>query len=459
MQANYRPSRYLIFRARVTAQLATIRCSIRNRASQERQKYNTLPMNSSQPRRILIAPRMWGAVWLFGRGRPALGATHSHAPRSTELLIPTQDLCSSRLLYATAGASGHDMPGHAECAARASAILDSLEANHLTGYHSSQIMELGGYAPADASILAPVHDRRYLAALQRASEAARDVAYSIVEPAPTYVTQTTYTDVLRAAGAVIALVDHVIAAASFHHQNKHDASGTPAAFALCRPPGHHAVPTGGMGFCLLNNVAVAARHAQHAHGLQRIAIVDFDVHHGNGTQDAFYADPSVLFISTHQSGSYPNTGKVDEVGAADGEGTTINVPLPGGAGHEAALAAYEEVIGPALSRFQPELLLVSAGYDAHWKDPLAGLQYRSTTYHALTQRLRASADELCQGRIVFLLEGGYDLQALGESVASTFAGILGMDPIDSLKDPGVLLDEPLDKVKSALTEVQSIHGL
>jgi acetoin utilization deacetylase AcuC-like enzyme len=214
-----------------------------------------------------------------------------------------------------------------------------------------------------------------------------------------------------------------------------------------------------MGFCLLNNVAVAARHAQHAHGLQRIAIVDFDVHHGNGTQDAFYADPSVLFISTHQSGSYPNTGKIDEVGVSDGEGTTINIPLPGGAGHEAALATYDEIIAPALHRFQPELLLVSAGYDAHWRDPLAGLQYRSSTYTALTRRLKSSAEELCQGRIVFLLEGGYDLQALGESVASTFAGLLNRDPIDSLKDPGILQAEPLDKVKVALAEVQSIHGL
>ncbi len=182
------------------------------------------------------------------------------------------------------------------------------------------------------------------------------------------------------------------------------------------------------------------------------------MHHGNGTQDVFWTDPDVLFVSTHQKGSYPNTGKAEEAGGEGGEGATINVPLPGESGHAAALDAFDEVVGPAIRRFDPDMLIVSAGYDAHWRDPLAGLSFRSATFHELARRVKALADEVCGGRVVFLLEGGYDLEALGESVASTVAALVGEGVIDST-DPSILREEPDDKVREVLKEARRIHGL
>ena len=176
----------------------------------------------------------------------------------------------------------------------------------------------------------------------------------------------------------------------------------------------------------------------------------------------FYNDPSVLFVSTHHAGGYPYTGKIGEIGGGGegsaGEGSSINIPLPGDSGHRAAIAAFEDVVGPALRRFAPEIILVSAGFDSHWKDPVGGLQYRSGTFYELAVRLKQLAKAVCGGRLVFLLEGGYDLEALGESVASTFSGILDGRVIDGI-DPGLLRDEPVDKVKAVLEECRRIHGL
>jgi len=381
-------------------------------------------------------------------------------PSEVELEIPLKELTSSSVIFAVAGSPGHDLLGHAECAARVPAILEALETHRIN--QNPRIIQLPEWYLASPEEIAPVHLPKYITALERTSENARDVANVIVDPAPTYVTQTTYRDTLNAAGAAMSLVDHVVAASLHQKDNKKDGAGSevPVGFSICRPPGHHAVPTNGMGFCLLNNAAIAAKHAQQVHGLKKIAIYDFDVHHGNGTEDVFTSDPSVLFISTHQSGSYPNTGKAEFVGKDDGEGASINIPLPGDAGHSAALAAFDELVGPALKRFNPEMIICSAGYDAHWDDQLAGLQFRSGTYHALATKIKALAREIdsCGGRVVFLLEGGYNLRALGESVASTFNGILGDKVIDSI-DPFLLRDEPAEKVKSALLKSRRIHGL
>jgi acetoin utilization deacetylase AcuC-like enzyme len=190
------------------------------------------------------------------------------------------------------------------------------------------------------------------------------------------------------------------------------------AFAAVRPPGHHAEPDRSMGFCLFGNVAIAARYLQRRHGVGHVAIVDFDVHHGNGTQAAFEDDPSVLFISIHQHPStcYPGSGHDWEVGEAAGRGSTLNIPLMPGSGDAEYLAAFESKVIPKLDHFKPEILLISAGFDAHQDDPLANMEVSEMGFEAMTRLLVAAADVHCQGRVISALEGGYHLRALGRSV-------------------------------------------
>ena len=196
-----------------------------------------------------------------------------------------------------------------------------------------------------------------------------------------------------------------------------------------------------------------------AHGLGKVLIFDFDVHHGNGTNDIFRDDPSVLFISAHEDGSYPGTGKMSDVGDGDGVGATVNLPLPPGSGDAAALAAFDEIVAPAAARFRPDIVLVSAGYDAHWRDPLAGLNYRTGTYHRLSARLKALADELCGGRCVFLLEGGYDLTGLSEGVTDSFRALLGEASGEATGQIPGLTEAPEEKVRKVLAEAKAVHQL
>ncbi len=195
-------------------------------------------------------------------------------------------------------------------------------------------------------------------------------------------------------------------------------------FALLRPPGHHAVPSRSMGFCLLNNVALAASAALDA-GLSRVAIVDWDVHHGNGTQDAFYADPRVLFCSLHQYPFYPGTGAPHEIGRGPGTGFTCNVALPAGCGPETYGAAFRELLLPMLTSYAPELVLVSAGFDAHARDPLASMRLDSASYGAMAGSLLELAQSLGHGRVGFVLEGGYDLAALADGTAAVARSLRG----------------------------------
>ncbi len=196
-----------------------------------------------------------------------------------------------------------------------------------------------------------------------------------------------------------------------------------SAFALVRPPGHHAEAAQAMGFCLFNNIAVTARALQRDAGLERIAIVDWDVHHGQGTQHHFEAERDTLFVSLHQFPLYPGTGAVAESGRDAGLGTTVNAPLPAGCGDPEYLALFGRVVVPILEAFRPEMILVSAGFDAHERDPLAGMCVTSDGFRAMAAELRAAADRLCDGRLMLLLEGGYDLTALAESVAAV-TGVL-----------------------------------
>ncbi|CAI8022927.1 Probable deacetylase AF_0130, partial [Geodia barretti] len=196
------------------------------------------------------------------------------------------------------------------------------------------------------------------------------------------------------------------------------ASSVSNAFALVRPPGHHATPNRSMGFCLFNNVAIAARYLQREHGVGRVAIIDWDVHHGNGTQDIFYDDPSVFFFSAHQVPLYPGTGMANETGTGDAVGTTLNIPMRPGSEPSDYIEAFQNTLKPALLDFSPDFLIISAGFDAHCLDPLAAINMTADGFASLTDILCEIAAETCEGRLISALEGGYDLKGLSESVVA-----------------------------------------
>lgn len=199
------------------------------------------------------------------------------------------------------------------------------------------------------------------------------------------------------------------------------------AFCLVRPPGHHATVNRGMGFCLFNNNAITARYAMSEFGLERIFILDWDAHHGNGLQDIFYEDKRVLYISLHQYPHYPGTGGSGEVGLGDGEGYTVNFPLPAHSGEEVYLAAFDQVIMPIARQFEPQLVLISAGYDGHFNDPLCSMLLGAAAYEAMAERLKELADGSCSGRIMAALEGGYDIIGIASAITNTIAVLADED--------------------------------
>ncbi|MGH7822600.1 MAG: histone deacetylase family protein [Candidatus Binatia bacterium] len=227
----------------------------------------------------------------------------------------------------------------------------------------------------------------------------------------------------RAAGGVLALVDAVVSGEATN------------GFAFVRPPGHHAEAVRPMGFCLFNNVAIAAAHLRAHHGLGRVLVVDWDVHHGNGTQHSFYRDPSVLFVSSHQYPFYPGTGSVREVGEGEGEGFTLNLPFPGGYGDREYVEAYLDIVEPVARQFRPELILVSAGFDAHRRDPLAGMEVSEDGFRLLARTVLRVAHEVCDDRVVAVLEGGYDLVGLTRSVGAVLDEMTGARLEDPVAPP------------------------
>jgi acetoin utilization deacetylase AcuC-like enzyme len=252
---------------------------------------------------------------------------------------------------------------------------------------------------ADLDTTRYVHTNRYVDGL----EAARpDAGVVYLDGGDTVMEPSTWEVVLRGVGATVQAVDKVL---DGEVQN---------AFVACRPPGHHAETERAMGFCLFNNISIGARHAQLKHGLMRVAIVDFDVHHGNGTQQIFYSDSSVLYASTHQMPLFPGTGATDETGV----GNIFNSPLASGDGGAELREAFEDRILPAVDKFRPELIIVSAGFDAHERDPLGSLQMTADDFAWVTRELMKSAERNCGGRLVAVLEGGYDLQGLADSVSA-----------------------------------------
>jgi acetoin utilization deacetylase AcuC-like enzyme len=223
-------------------------------------------------------------------------------------------------------------------------------------------------------------------------------------------------------------------------------------FALVRPPGHHALRNRAMGFCLFNTMAVGAEYLKRTHGAKRILIMDWDVHHGNGTQDAFYEDPAVLFISTHQFPFYPGSGAVSEVGLGAGEGYTINVPLPAGCADAEYLQVFEQVVVPAAEKFAPEWILVSAGFDPHRRDPLGGMGVTEAGFSAMAQKLLMLAERFTDARIAFLLEGGYDLAGLRDSVAAV------LDAMQQKRDYQCeTLDITQSRIQPLLRRIVQVH--
>jgi acetoin utilization deacetylase AcuC-like enzyme len=284
--------------------------------------------------------------------------------------------------------------GHPECPDRLRAVMAALD-------HPDFVSLLREEAPlASVAQLCLVHPASYVDAILGLQPPEGDV---LALDSDTFMSAGSADAARRAAGGVIAGVDAVME------------GWADAAFAAVRPPGHHAEPAQAMGFCLFASVAVAAQHARQRWGLRRVAVVDFDVHHGNGTQDIFASDGDLLYISSHQYPCYPGTGAQNERGSA---GNIVNMPLPPGSASAAFREAWEYIGLPALQAFQPELLLISAGFDAHKMDPLAQLRLETQDFGWITDRLLGVADIVCPGRVVSALEGGYDLHALAASAAT-----------------------------------------
>jgi acetoin utilization deacetylase AcuC-like enzyme len=297
------------------------------------------------------------------------------------------------LLYTHPACLEHD-PGrhHPESPARLRAVLDALADPQFARLERREAPE------ATLEDLLRVHPRQHV---ERILRAVPKSGYAGID-ADTILSPASGEAALRAAGAVVAAVDAVVRRESNN------------AFCAVRPPGHHAEPARAMGFCLFNNIAVGALRAREAHGLDRVAVIDFDVHHGNGTQEAFQADGSLFYASTHQSPLYPGTGAASETGV----GNIVNVPLRPMSGSSQFRRGVSERILPALDAFRPELVLISAGFDGHKSDPLAHLLLEEADYTWITEQLLDIADRHAGGRLVSTLEGGYDLAALGASVAA-----------------------------------------
>jgi acetoin utilization deacetylase AcuC-like enzyme len=329
----------------------------------------------------------------------------------------------------------HNLHSHPENARRLEHILSVLE-------KEAMLPRLLPLKPRPATIeeLQRVHTSGHIERVRRVAQSGG----GNLDP-DTYASPRSFDAALMAAGGLIRAVEAVLAGEITN------------GFALVRPPGHHATPTRAMGFCLFNNIAVAARAALASGQVDRIFIADFDVHHGNGTQDIFGDDPAVFYFSTHQYPHYPGTGHWNETGHGDGKSTLLNVPLPPYVGNAGYAQVFAELAWPLAERFQPDLILVSAGYDAHWSDPLAQMNLSLTGYAWLERELVSMAEQLCKGRIVWTLEGGYQLDVLAYGVLNSFYAMLGEDTIADPLGPSPYPEHPIDTLIASLKNVHNLN--
>ena len=337
-------------------------------------------------------------------------------------------------VYTHATCLEHASPGHPERPERLSAAVDAVRSLGLN-------VDWPEVWPADASTIALAHSRRHV---QQIEDLANHGG-GWLDP-DTFVVAASYKAAAYATGATVQAISDVVRGVQ------------PNGLVLVRPPGHHATRERSMGFCLFNNVAVAAEWGRNELCVRRTAIVDIDVHHGNGTQELFYDRGDVLYCSAHQFPYYPGTGSLLEMGSGAGAGATINLPLMAGCGDSSYLAAADQVLIPALRRFRPECVFVSLGLDAHWADPLAGMRLSVRGYCQLLEQLLYAADDLCDGRAVFVLEGGYDLEVLRCGVPSAAALLAGGSPPADSLGPAIGGSEPA-RIAELLAAARSLHGL
>ena len=328
----------------------------------------------------------------------------------------------------------HGPPGHPENAQRLETIVERLGASSQWG----QLHHLE-FGPATVEQVSWVHDPHYVEYVRRLSQSGGGA----LDP-ETEATEQTYAAAMLAAGGCIRATEALMK------------GQVEAALCLVRPPGHHAAVGQARGFCFFNNIAIATEAARRG-GASRVAIVDFDAHHGNGTQEIFYHRGDVLYISLHQSPLYPGTGTVDEVGVDEGAGATINIPVPEDTRDQHYWRACEELIGPALNDFAPDIILVSAGYDPHWKDPLTGLALTAAGFYQMTHFALQSARHLCQGRLGLILEGGYHLPSLALSVQNTLLALAEEPGLEEEESPPPLHSVQAERINQYLDHAITTH--
>jgi acetoin utilization deacetylase AcuC-like enzyme len=331
-------------------------------------------------------------------------------------------------VYSFVPSSSHQFPNHPEHPSRLDLLIP-----RLTSFQADSLPA----TRATPEQVASVHDPRLVAAIE---EVCRTEAPAVIDHAPTFVTPTTYQDALLAVGGTLTCTNAVL---SGEAEN---------AFAIVRPPGHHAEPQRSMGFCIFNNVAIAARQAI-AHRLERVLIVDYDAHHGNGTQAAFMEDERVAYLSTHQWGIYPGTGWIED--APHAKKRIVNVPLPAYAGDPSFAHLTEAIIRPTFESFRPQMLFVSAGFDAHWNDPITTLGLSTAGYFHISKRLVELAAEFCDGKIVFVLEGGYDPRNVANGAEAVFRALTNSQSAPEAGDESTH-KEP--DIESRLEEIRKWHG-